>query len=146
MTRTPPVLISIYQRGNQWVIPSIGISKIGYFATEPVALVALHDLDGLTTTLTDRLKRGNPRLAKANWEETPAVVKAVGVRTEAEFERGARLFHLKVREDGGEVSEVPKDRRRGFGGQAVDVSPYSSVVPREIAQDLYRRLRRDSDE
>ena len=99
------------------------------------------DMDGLAASVTELIVAGNPKLASADWTQAPAVVRALALRNEREFERGARLFHLKAFGKEMQLSEIPKSRTPGFGGPAKDVVVFPQHTDsRRVAEELQRRV------
>jgi len=103
----------------------------------PVLLIPAADTQGLTEALARVVAFGNPVAPKATWTTVSAIVTALSLKTERQFLKGTRLFHLRVFPDRVEVSELPKANGQGFGGSAIE----SRSIPRtqsftETAHDL----------
>ena len=140
--RTPPyVLVPVYFRSSLSVVPHTVLAPFGFLHVAPVLLIPAADTQALTETLARVVAFGNPVAPRATWTTVSATATALSLKTERQFEKGTRLFHLCVFPDRVEVSELPKANGRGFGGSAIS----SRSIPRtqgftEIVHDLGTRI------
>jgi hypothetical protein len=87
----------VYIRNGYAFVPTVARTDAGFFLDiDPVAMLAENDRESLIQAIVRSIATGNPLVptpARSAYQ-TPAVVRAAGVKTWSTFEKGARCYTL----------------------------------------------------
>lgn len=123
----------IYLRENTVYVPTVAKTDVGYYMdVDPVRTVSVSDSHALQAAIAEAMNKGNPIVptpSRAAFPK-PAVLRHVGLKSWATFEKDATLWTIREEDGGYRVVQGKRGADRGWEDDPdrIELLPFGATV------------------